>query len=58
MPEGNKFQNGFYYVLCVFIPNVKLLGPQTYIIAIDLTWNVTKFHEIDQNSYAPLHSKN
>jgi len=37
MPEGNKFQNGFYYVLCVFIPNVKLLGPQTYIITIDLT---------------------
>jgi hypothetical protein len=37
MPKGNKLQNMFYCVLSVFIPNVKLLGPQTYIITIDLT---------------------
>jgi len=58
MLKGNKLQNMFYSVLSVFIPNVKLLGPQTYVITIDLTWDVTKFHKIDQNSHAPLHSHN
>jgi len=37
MLKGNKLQNMFYCVLSVFIPNVKLLGPQTYVTTIDLT---------------------
>ncbi len=58
MPLGNKLQNTFYCVWCAFNPNVKLLGSQTDIIIIDLTWDITKFYKIDQNSYAPLHSHN